>query len=254
MAPFLLAGLPLMLILKQPDLGTALVFIPALFAMLFVAGAKIEHLGIIVGTGLVLAPLAWYAGPKKDTGMEREVPVLRHLPALIEPYQRQRVAALFSRDPRVLRDRGFQQEQALTAFGSGGFAGKGVMRIPVGRTVPESHNDMIFALIGEQFGFIGSVILLGAYLVLFATGIEIASNTREPFGKLVAVGIVSLLAGQTFLNLMVAVRLMPVTGVTLPFVSAGGSSLLASFIAAGLLLNIGQNRPIVMAKDAFEYD
>jgi len=245
--PFLLAVVPLMLIMKQPDLGTALVFIPALFAMLFVAGAKVRHLGIIVGTGLLLAPLAWYSGPKETTGMERDLPILRHLPALVEPYQRQRVAAMFSRDPSVLRDKGFQQEQALTAFGSGGFAGRGAMQIPVGRTVPEAHNDMIF-------GFIGSVILLGAYLVLFATGIEIASNTREPFGKLVAVGIVSLLAGQTFLNLMVAVRLMPVTGVTLPFVSAGGSSLLASFIAAGLLLNIGQNRPIVIAKDAFEFD
>ena len=254
MPPFLLAIVPLMLILKQPDLGTALVFIPALFAMLFVAGAKIQHLAIIVGTGAVLAPLAWYSGPMKDTGMERDVPVLRHLPALVKTYQRQRVAAMFSRDPRVLRDKGFQQEQALTAFGSGGFAGRGALHIPVGRTVPEAHNDMIFALIGEQFGFIGSAVLLGAYLVLFATGIEIASNTREPFGKLVAVGIVSLLAGQTFLNLMVAVRMMPVTGVTLPFVSSGGSSLLASFMAAGLLLNIGQNRPVVMARDAFDFD
>ena len=252
--PFLLAIVPLMLILKQPDLGTALVFIPALFAMLFVAGAKIQHLAIVVGSAAMLAPLAWYSGPKEQTGMERDVPILRHFPALVKDYQRQRVAAMFSRDPRVLRETGFQQEQALTAFGSGGFAGRGAMHIPVGRTVPEAHNDMIFALIGEQFGFIGSAILLGAYLVLFATGIEIASNTREPFGKLVAVGIVSLLAGQTFLNLMVAVRLMPVTGVTLPFVSAGGSSLLASFIAAGLLLNIGQNRPIVMAKDSFEFD
>jgi rod shape determining protein RodA len=112
---------------------------------------------------------------------------------------------------------------------------------------------MIFALIGEQFGFFGSAAVLGAYLVLFAAGIEIAGNTREPFGRLVAAGIVSVLAGQTFINLMVALRMMPVTGVTLPFVSYGGSSLLASFMAAGLLLNIGQNRPLVMAKDSFEF-
>jgi cell division protein FtsW (lipid II flippase) len=96
-------------------------------------------------------------------------------------------------------------------------------------------------------------VVLGAYAILFAAGIEIASATREPFGRLVAVGVVAMLAGQTFLNLMVCLKLMPVTGVTLPFVSYGGSSLLASFIAAGLLLNIGQNRPFVMAKDAFEY-
>ena len=90
-------------------------------------------------------------------------------------------------------------------------------------------------------------------MILFAAGIEISASTREPFGKLLAVGVISLLAGQTFLNLLVAVKLMPVTGVTLPFISYGGSSLLASFMAAGLLLNIGQNRPLVMARDAFEF-
>jgi cell division protein FtsW (lipid II flippase) len=252
--PFALVLLPLFLILKQPDLGTALVFIPTLFAMLFVAGAKIRHLLAVVGMALLLAPVAWFAGPKDKTGLGFELPVLRHLPVLVKSYQRDRVYALFSNDPAVLRKTGFQQERAVTAFGAGGLAGRGAMQIPVGRTVPEAHNDMIFALIGEQFGFMGSMVLLAAYLVLFATGIEIAAGTREPFGRLVAVGVVSLLAGQTFLNLMVSLKLMPVTGVTLPFVSYGGSSLLASFIAVGLLLNIGQHRPLVMAKDAFEFD
>lgn len=186
--------------------------------------------------------------------MSRDYPVLRHLPALVKNYQRQRVYAMFSDDPAVLQKYGFQSERALIAFGSGGVSGRGALNIPVGRLVPEAHNDMILALIGEQFGFIGSIILLAAYLVLFVTGIEIASATREPFGRLIAVGIVALFAGQTFLNLMVAVKLMPVTGVTLPFVSYGGSSLLASFIAAGLLLNIGQYRPVVIARDSFEFD
>ena len=84
-------------------------------------------------------------------------------------------------------------------------------------------------------------------------GLEVAGATKEPFGRLVAVGLVSILAAQTFLNIGVAIRLFPVTGVTLPFVSAGGSSLIASFIAAGLLLNIGRNRPLVMARDSFEF-
>ena len=252
--PFLLAVVPLMVILKQPDLGTAILFIPALFAMLFVAGARLSHLLAILAIGIALMPIAWYSGPREKTGLDIEVPVLKHFPALIKKYQRARVYALFSRDPAILRDTGYQQEQAVTAFGSGGFSGKGALNIPVGRTVPEAHNDMVFALIGEQFGFIGATVTLAAYLVLFTTGVEIASATREPFGKLVAVGTVSLLAGQTFCNIMVAQRLMPVTGITLPFVSYGGSSLLASFIAAGLLLNIGQNRPLVMAKDAFEFD
>ena len=244
--PFGLALLPLVLILKQPDLGTALVFIPTLFAMLFVAGAKWRHLLAITGLGLVMAPVMWLAGTN--------VPGLRVLPSLVKEYQRERVYAMFTDDPRTLRGVGFQQEHAMTAFGSGGFTGKGFGNIPVGQIVPEAHNDMIFALIGEQFGFFGAAAVLGAYLVLFAAGIEISGNTREPFGRLVAVGIVSVLAGQTFMNLMVALRLMPVTGITLPFVSYGGSSLLASFLAAGLLLNIGQNRPLIMAKDSFQFE
>ena len=155
-------------------------------------------------------------------------------------YQRGRVYDLFSNDPKTARAGGFQQERALEAAGSGGVTGKGLGRIPVGRSVPEVHNDMIFAIIGEQFGLVGSIAVIAAYIVLFAAGVEIAAATREPFGRLLAVGIVSFLAAQAFLNLMVVLRLFPVTGVTLPFVSYGGSSLVASYIAAGLLLNIGQ--------------
>jgi rod shape determining protein RodA len=243
--PFALAAVPMALILKQPDLGTALVFIPCLFAMLFVAGAKMRHLLAIAGIGLALGTLLWLSGTDR--------PLFRHLPDFIKPYQRARVYAMFSNDKRTLQQTGFQQHNALIAFGSGGISGKGVGSIPVGRKVPEAHNDMIFALIGEQFGFFGSAVVMGAYIVLFTAGIEIAGSTREPVGRLVALGVVALLAGQTFLNLMVAIGLMPVTGVTLPFMSYGGSSLVASFMSAGLLLNIGQNRPLVMAKDSFEF-
>ncbi len=248
LAPFALALVPLVLILKQPDLGTSLIFIPTLFAMLFVAGAKIRHLAIIILIGLILAPVAWLSGP------EANVPVLKHFPTLVKSYQRARVNALFSNDPALLKSTGFQLDKALTAFGSGGATGKGFGNIPVGRHVPEAHNDMVFSIIGEQFGFFGSAVVLAAYLVLFAAGVEIAAATREPFGKLIAVGIIALLASQAFLNLMVVLKLMPVTGVTLPFVSYGGSSLIASFMAAGLLLNVGQNRPLVIARNAFEFE
>jgi cell division protein FtsW (lipid II flippase) len=147
-----------------------------------------------------------------------------------------------------------QQHTALIALGSGGLTGKGAGEIPIGRRVPEGHNDMVFALIGEQFGFFGSLVVLTAYVVLFVAGIEIAAATREPFGRLLAVGVVAMLASQAFLNLMVATKLMPVTGVTLPLVSYGGSSLLATFMAIGLLLNVGATRPYVMANDAFEFE
>ena len=253
--PFALALVPLVLILKQPDLGTALVFIPILFSMLFVAGAKVSHLAAVVLVALSLTPVAWLAGTNADNEPYTRLPGFRYLPTVVKDYQRARVRALFTgdNDPATLKKENFQTYRAMTALASGGPTGKGPGNIPVGRHVPEAHNDMVFALIGEQFGFLGSAVVLGAYIVLFAAGIEISAATKEPFGRLIALGIVAMLAGQTFINLMVATRLMPVTGVTLPFVSYGGSSLLASYMAAGLLLNVGQNRPIVMAREAFEY-
>lgn len=246
LAPFALAVVPIAMILKQPDLGTALTFIPVLFALLFVAGAKIRHLLTIVAMGVALVPVAWLAGT--------DIPVFRHMPTVVKDYQRKRVYAMFSDDPSTRQSTGFQIDLAHTAMGSGGVAGKGFGNIPVGTRVPESHNDMVFALIGEQFGLFGCLVVLAAYIVLFTAGVEISSATREPFGRLIALGIVALLAGQAFINLMVVTKLMPVTGVTLPFISYGGSSLLASYLAAGLLLNVGQNRPVVLANDSFEFD
>jgi len=244
--PFLLAAFPILLILKQPDLGTALVFIPTLFALLFVAGAKMKHLFGVVGMGLAVMPFLWLAGLEG-------VPLFQHLPSVVKDYQRERVYAMFSDDPDTLENTGFQQRYALMAQGTGGFSGKGLGEIPVGKIVPERRNDMIFSLIGEQFGFIGAVVVIGAYLTIFFVGLEIAGSTREPFGRLVAIGIVTMLASQTFINLMVAMKLMPVTGVTLPFVSSGGSSLIASFMSIGLLINIGQKRLIVMGRESFEF-
>jgi cell division protein FtsW (lipid II flippase) len=245
--PFALALFPMVLILRQPSLGVATLFAPTLLAMLFVAGAKIRHLLAVIAMGIALVPVFWFAH-------QPNIPVFRDLPQLMSDYQRANVRARFSDDPKTLRDSNFQQQQALIAAGSGGLSGKGWGNIPEGRYVPDAHNDMIFAIIGEQFGFVGSLVVLAGYIVLFAAGVEIAAATREPFGRLMAVGIVSFLAAQAFLNLMVVLRLFPVTGVTLPFISSGGSSLIASFIAAGLLLNIGQNRPLVIARDSFEFD
>ena len=245
--PFALTLLPAVLILKQPDLGVAALFVPVLFALLFVAGARVKHLLIIVGLGIAMIPVLWLSG-------DQNIPFFRQLPVIIQPYQRERVAGILSHDPRTMSASGYQQFHALTAMGSGGVTGKGIRDIPVGRHVPEAHNDMIFAIIGEQFGLVGSIAVLSAYILLFMAGIEIAASTREPFGKLLAIGIVALLAAQSVLNLSVVMKLFPVTGVTLPFVSYGGSSLVASYIAAGFLLNIGQHRPLVVARDSFEFD
>lgn len=242
--PFLLTLFPMAMVLKQPDLGMALVFIPVLFAMIFAAGARIPHLLTIAAAGVVCIPLVWFSGKDGTPGFEK-------LPELVKPYQRARVYAMFRDDPRTLQRTGFQQHNALMAFGSGGVTGKGWGDIDVGRRVPENHNDMIFALLGEQFGLWGSLAVLGAYALLFFAGIETAGSTKDPFGRLAAVGLTAVLAAGAFENLGVVLRIFPVTGVTLPFISYGGSSLLANFTLVGLLMNIAARRPIVMGKSKF---
>lgn len=242
--PFLLTFGPLLMILKQPDLGTALAFIPVLFAMLFVAGARVMHLITIAAAGLMCIPLGWFAG---NPG----TPLFEHLPALVKPYQRERVYAMFNNDQRTLQRTGFQQHNALMAFASGGITGKGFGDIEVGHRVPENHNDMIFALVGEQFGLFGAVAILFAYGLLFLAGVETSGSTKDPFGRLAALGLTAMLAAGAFENLLVVLRMMPVTGVTLPFVSYGGSSLLANFTLAAILANIASRRPLVMGKSKF---
>ena len=244
--PGVLTVVPMLVILKQPDLGTALIFIPTLFAMLFVAGAKWKHLLGVVAMGLVAGPMLWLCGLPG-------VPLFQHLPSLVKNYQRDRVYVMFTDDPEADLHTGFQQRYALMAMGSGGIFGKGPMHIPIGHSVPEGRNDMIFALIGEQFGVVGAILVIACFGAIMFVAIDIAGSTREPFGRLVAIGSIAMLSGQTFINLLVVMKMMPVTGVTLPFVSAGGSSLIASFMSVGLLLNIGQKRPIVMGKKVFEF-
>jgi cell division protein FtsW (lipid II flippase) len=222
----------------------------------------VRHMAAVLGLGVALLPVFWFAGPRYDADdpahrvrtPQREVALLRWLPSVMKEYQRKRVLDMLARDPGVARPSDYQQEHAITALGSGGWFGKGIGHIPIGRQVPEAQNDMVFALIGEQLGLFGAAVVLFAYGVLFVAGITIAWNTKEPFGRLIAVGIVAILASQTTINLMVCLRMMPVTGVTLPFVSYGGSSLLASYMAAGLLLNVGQSRSMTLAPEAFEFD
>ena len=259
--PFLLAIVPIVLILKQPDLGVAALFMPTLLVMLFCAGARVKHIVAVLALGVAFMPVFWFAGPRFDTDQPNhrrlpklEIPLLKYLPQMMKEYQRKRALALFSHDSHSARNDDYQVNRALTAMGSGGWFGKGLGQIPTGRGVPEAHDDMIFSLVGEQFGLIGTFAVIGAFLILFAAGIEIAAATKEPFGRLIAIGIVAILASQSTLNLMVCLHMMPVTGVTLPFVSYGGSSLIASFMAAGLLLNVGQNRPLMIGREAFEFD
>ena len=245
--------LPFVLILREPDLGSALVLLPTGLVMMLVAGVPRSYLlklGGIVGllvalfvADILFAPARW------------QIPM--------EPYQRNRLLIYFGRNytdlappgatPAELQrlrqrqlDDAYNVRQALISVGSGGLVGKGWRQgtqtalgyLP--RAV--AHNDFIFSVIAEEEGFVGSVIVITLYAVVLFTGLRIAGQTRDRLGKLVAVGVVTLIFSHVFINIGMNIRIMPVTGVPLPLLSYGGSSVLCSLIAVGLMQNIHIHR------------
>lgn len=236
--PFALTLLPMVLILKQPDLGTLLMLLPVLFAMLFVAGARLRHIITIIVAGLVTLPIFYQFGMK--------------------PYQRQRIDVVFKQnttDEKWQMGPGYQLRQSKIALGTGGVFGEGFAQgmFIEHALLPEEHNDLIFAIIGHQWGLLGCALIILAYGAIVLFGIEVASATNDPFGRLLAVGVIVMIVVQALLNMSMAVGLAPITGMTLPFVSAGGSSLWANFIALGLLLNVAQRRPLLIANPPFSH-
>ena len=221
--PFLLTLVPLILVLKEPDLGTALLFLPMLFAMLLAAGARVRHLALIGLMGVAVTPVLWL-------GMNAE--------------QKSRVVSVLTQveDGPVPRGDGYHLYQSKRMLSLGGTWGSELAGMPVDDPaayhLPAARTDFVFCLIGERFGLIGSLLTLAIYAVLIAKGLSIAHATREPFGRLLATGIVTLLATQAIINTGMTVGLMPITGMTLPLVSYGGSSLVATAIALGLLINV----------------
>ncbi len=236
--PFLLTFVPVGLILREPDLGTSLLFLPVLFAMLFTAGARPRHLALVSFLGVLSLPVLW-------TGMSAE--------------QRSRVTALFSQKDvgPAPRGDGYHLHQSKRVLALGGAWGSEVQGMvaddPVLYHLPAGRTDFVFCLVGERWGFVGCLAVLALYLVLFTRGLMIAAATREPFGRLVAVGIVALLAAQTVINTGMTVGLMPITGMTLPLMSYGGSSLLATCVALGLLVNVGMRPGYELRGDPFRF-
>ncbi len=236
--PFLLTLLPMLLILKQPDLGTLLMLLPVLFVMLLVAGARLRHLATIVLLGCAMVPAFYFFG--------------------MEDYQRDRIQVLFKQntdDQQWHMKQGYQLRQSLIALGTGGLTGEGYGAGAFVRydLLPEEHNDFIFAVIGNQWGLIGCLVVILAYVVIIICGLEVAMVTNDPFGRLLAVGVVVMIVVQALLNICMTLGLAPITGMTLPFVSAGGSSLWANFLALGLLVNVAQRRPMLIAHPPFEH-
>jgi len=236
--PFVLTLLPIGLIILEPDLGTVLLFFPVLFSVLFVAGAKVRHLLTIMAIGLLVSPIFYLA---------------------LKPYQQDRIKGLIkqnSRDPYWRLGHCFQLNQSKIFVGAGGLTGQGWKKGLYIKylSLPDKHNDFIFALIAHQWGFFGGLIILALYGLILVGGIEIAASQVDPFGRLLAVGVSALLASQMFINIGMTMGLMPVTGMTLPFISYGGSSLLSSFLALGLLVNVARRQGHQIAPNAFEFD
>ena len=244
--------LPMALILLEPDLGTVLLMLPVFFTMLFVAGAKVKHLALVLFIALLISPLMWLK---------------------MQPYQRLRISSVLLQN-EWLREKaeqhpalgkllvggtfsskkwkenwGYHLIRSKYAIASGGVTGYGFRRGPfiTYDFLPERHNDFIFSVIAHQWGFIGCVGVLTLYIILLACGLEIAGETTDPFGRLLAAGIVTMFAIQLIVNMAMTLGLTPITGITLPFISYGGSSLAFSMLCVGLLNNVGRWRPFSVA-------
>lgn len=230
MRPMGLVALPAGLILIEPDLGTALVVIAVGFSMMFFEGIRLRSFLILLGIILLLIPIAWQLD-------------------IIQPYQKERVRvwlAMKTDQPegRKKLDKGMQPEQALWAVGSGRLTGKGGLQGVQSRLkyLPEMHTDFILATFAEERGFVGCVLLFLLYGVLFASLLMVAVQARERFGVLVSVGAVAILFWQMVFNAGMVLGLLPVVGLTMPFLSYGGSATISSLFAVGLALNAGLHR------------
>lgn len=216
--PLLFVSIICGLIVLEPDLGTAMVIFATLMLMLFVAGARIFHLGVLGGAGISsVAFLAFTSQYRRD-----------RLFAFLNPWKDK-------------QGDGWQIIQSLYALGSGGPFGLG---LGMGRQkfdyLPEAHTDYIFSILGEELGLIGTVTVIALFFLLAWRGYKIAIAAKDTYGKLLAAGITSYLVFQTLLNISVVTSTIPVTGITLPFLSYGGSSLLVSLFSIGILLNISK--------------
>ncbi|MEG1412943.1 MAG: rod shape-determining protein RodA [Acidaminococcaceae bacterium] len=214
--------LPFILVMKQPDLGTSLVFVAIMVGMMVLCGFRRKYFLSLFGLGIAAAPLLWY---------------------VLKDYQKMRIRVFL--DPGLEpHGAGYHVIQSMIAIGSGMLAGKGLFEGTQSQLnfLPENHTDFIFAVAGEEFGFIGTTVILLLYLVIIYRGLNIASKAPDDFGTLLAVGIVSMFAFHVLVNVGMTAGIMPVTGVPLPFMSYGVSSLSTNMLLVALLLNINMRQ------------
>lgn len=234
---FLIIGVPLLLIILQPDLGTALVFIIIMLCMMLVYGVKLRYFAILSGIVSIGISVLYILYSYKNEFFDKLVPEhqLNRLISFIDP----------SKDPLGT---GYQVTQSIIAVGSGQLHGVGLYQGTQGKNnwVPESHNDFIFSVIAEEHGFIGASILLLLLFFLIYRIVRIGIKSTDVYGAYVSAGMVGMLIFTIFENVGMTIGIMPITGIPLPFVSYGGSSLLTNFISIGIILNLGRRREDLM--------
>ncbi len=230
--PGVMVLVPLLLVLKQPDLGTALMLLLTSSLIVMLAGIHLRSVAIVLVTGVVIAALVLFVPPVRNK-----------IWGSLKPYQQNRIKAFI--DPSSDRlGSGYHANQSKIAVGSGQITGKGFQKGTQSQMafLPERHTDFIFAVIAEETGFLGSTILILLYLILLLVGVDTAKNAKDRLGVLMAGGIVSMISLYVFINVGMAVGIVPVVGVPLPLVSYGGTSIITTFLALGLLLNIQTRR------------
>jgi len=255
--PFVLTLIPMVLILLEPDLGTVMLMMPVLITMLFVAGAKVKHFLIIVLLALMVSPLLW-CKIRLNQRIRISGVLLQNSWIRQKAEQHPAIGSILVGGKFSTRqwknEWGYQMIRSKYAIASGGVKGYGFRKGPFIKYnfLPERYNDFIFATIAHQWGFLGCLVLLGLYVVIVACGVAISSHCTDPFGRLLAIGIVAMFVVQVIVNVGMTMGLMPVTGLTLPLVSYGGSSLLVNMVFIGLLNNIGRRRAFTVAPKPFE--
>lgn len=243
--PFLFVFLPMLLILKQPDLGTALVFAAIFIGMMFVAGANPWKFGSLILGGIATIAVALWL--HFSTNLPNWLHWAQNLPLPLQEYQLKRLTIFMNLGADKTGD-GWHVMQSVWAIGSGGLWGKGYQMGTQGQLnfLPEHHTDFVFSVVGEEFGFVGTITLLFLFFIFILRAISIAMKSRDTYGMLIATGIVSLFTFHILVNVGMTSGIMPVTGIPLPLISAGGSAMWSNMALIGLLLSINLRRQRLM--------
>jgi rod shape determining protein RodA len=230
----LLALIPALLVISQ-DLGSGLVYITIAVVILFVAGTPWTHFAALGALAATAAAIVLVAAP--TAGVE-----------VLQPYQQDRLTAFLN--PSANLTEGYQQQQSQVAIGAGGKTGRGDDATQTKLDfLPEHHTDFIFSVVGEEFGFMGAALVLSLFALLIWRALRILTMSKDLFGTLIAAGVLAMLMHQIFINVGMTIGIMPITGITLPLLSYGGSSVIATFIALGLLQSVhAQARETAFAK------